>query len=138
MIQTERLKLRFVQATAGKLPSAFGNRRRNKRLSSNQCCYYVITLKGEYLDEQMKAGIRQLTESETLRLQRTDPKGKTREIDVRGFLKTIDFADNNIVIECKVSPSGTVRVDELLQLLHIEHRMLASPVKRTKVQWQWN
>jgi uncharacterized protein (DUF2344 family) len=98
---------------------------------------YIITLKPEYLDEQMKAAIKQLSASETLRLQRTDPKGKTREIDVRGFLKTIGFADNNIVIECKVSPSGTVRVDELLQLLHLEHRMLAVPVKRTKVQWHY-
>lgn len=99
---------------------------------------YTITLKPEYLDEEMSARIKQLSASETLRLQRTDAEGKTREIDVRQFLKTIGFADNNIVIECKVSPSGTVRVDELLQLLHLEHRMLALPVKRTKVQWQWN
>lgn len=99
---------------------------------------YIITLKPEYLDEEMAARIKQLSVSETLRLQRTDDKGNSREIDVRQFLKTIGFADNNIVIECKVSPSGTVRVDELLQLLHLEHRMLALPVKRTKVQWQWN
>jgi radical SAM-linked protein len=98
---------------------------------------YVITLKPECLGEQMSARIKQLSASETLRLQRMDPKGNTREIDVRGFLKTIGLADNNIVIECKVSPSGTVRVDELLQLLHIEHRMLAVPVKRTKIQWHY-
>ena len=81
--------------------------------------------------------IERLLERDSCNLQRRiDAKGaKFKNVDVRRFLKSIEIGDMEIVVECKISPEGTIRVDEILELLELNTESLTGPIKRTNVKW---
>ncbi len=106
---------------------------------------YVLKVRKEYLNEELKATIESLMASESLNIQRQtgarDSRLKTQDsrvknVDVRGFLKSIELGRNSIIVECEISPAGSIRVDEIVKLLNLDVEQLASPIKRTRVQWQ--
>ncbi|UCC23674.1 MAG: DUF2344 domain-containing protein [Planctomycetota bacterium] len=98
---------------------------------------YMLTIREECLDERLRTKIAELLASERLVIQRRiDGKGNIRDIDVRPFVKSAELADINIMIECVVTPAGSIRVDEILNLLGLDATELAAPIRRTKVQWQ--
>ncbi len=106
---------------------------------------YVLTVRKEYLNEELKATIKRLLASESINLQRQinkresrieDRESRIKNIDVRGFLKSIELDGNSIIVECKISSAGSIRVDEILKLLQLDVEKLASPIERTSVQWQ--
>lgn len=98
---------------------------------------YVLVAQQKYLDEKLKARIKRLLASESLNIERRiNAKGDVREVDVRGFLKSIKLDNGNIIVECIIDPAGSIRVDEILRLLELDTEMLAAPVRRTIVQWQ--
>ncbi|MGB2809613.1 MAG: TIGR03936 family radical SAM-associated protein [Sedimentisphaerales bacterium] len=101
---------------------------------------YIFSVPPEYINEKLKTVIERLIASESLNLQRRgDAKqSKFKNVDVRPFLKSIETGDKAIVVECKISSAGTVRVDEILKLLELDAEMLTAPVRRTNVQWQVN
>lgn len=88
-------------------------------------------------DEKLKARIKSLLASESLNLQRrVDAKASFRDVDVRPFLESIEFNGSDVIIECKISKAGSIRVDEILRLLNLDLGQLAAPVKRTGVRWK--
>ena len=106
---------------------------------------YVLAVRKEYLNEKLKAAIERVLASKSLSLERRikaqDARHKTQDpglknVDVRGFLKSIELDPNGIIVECKISSAGSIRVDEILKLLRLDVEKLASPIRRTKVQWQ--
>ena len=106
---------------------------------------YVLTLGQEHLNEKLKARIKSLLASATLVLERRidikDQRPKTqdsrlRSVDVRPFLKSIEPDDRTIVVECKISSAGSIRIDEILKLLELDVEKLVAPIRRTSVQWQ--
>jgi len=106
---------------------------------------YVLMVRKEYLNEELKAAIERLLASESINLQRQigarDSRRKTQDsrlknIDVRGFLKSIELVGNSIIVECKINSAGSIRVEEILRLLELDVEKLASPIRRTSVQWQ--
>ena len=108
---------------------------------------YVLVMRQKYPDENLKTRIERLLASESLNVQRqTDVKdsklktqnSKLKNVDVRPFLKSIEFDDVRIVIECKISSAGSIRPCEILKLLELDAEKLASPIRRTNVQWQNN
>ncbi|MHC4541611.1 MAG: TIGR03936 family radical SAM-associated protein [Planctomycetota bacterium] len=101
---------------------------------------YVVPVQPEYFNDELRATVERVLASESLPLRRPIDKNglKFKNVDVRGFLKSIKTADGRIIAECEIRPDGSVRVDELLKLLGLDERMLASPVRRTNVQWQSN
>ncbi len=101
---------------------------------------YIFSVPPEYINEKLKVVIERLLESENLNLQRrVDAKqSKFKNVDVRPFLKSIEMADKAIVVECKISSAGTVRVDEILKLLELGPDELIAPIRRTNVKWKVN
>ena len=108
---------------------------------------YVLTVRPEYLSENLKAEIKRVLASENLNLQRRidikDPKPRTQDsrlktVDVRRFLKSIELDGRSIIIECKISSSGSIRIEEILRLLELDADKLAAPIRRTNVQWRSN
>ena len=106
---------------------------------------YVLKVKPEYLDDKLKTRIIHLLANETLNIQRRITAGKSKienqtlkikSVDVRGFLKSILLKDRCIVVECKISSAGSIRVEEILNLLELGMEKLAAPIRRTCVQWQ--
>ncbi|MHC4575010.1 MAG: TIGR03936 family radical SAM-associated protein [Planctomycetota bacterium] len=98
---------------------------------------YRLKVRPQYLNDCLKAAALRLLAAKTLNLDRlTDAKGTTRTINVRPFLKSINFQDDDIVVQCSVGPAGSVRVEEILSLLQLDNRKLAAPPTRTNVDWQ--
>ena len=108
---------------------------------------YVLAVRKEYLDEKLEATIKHLLASESISVQRRIDKKKLRignrksrikNLDVRDFLKSIKLDDQGIIVECKISSAGSIRVEEILTLLQLDEGKLAAPIRRTNVQWQSN
>jgi hypothetical protein len=108
---------------------------------------YVLAVRREYLNEQLKATIKRLLASDSIKIQRQTTKTKSRisnreskvkNIDVRGFFESIELAPEGIIVECKVTPAGSIRVEEILKLLDLDDEKLALPVRRASVQWKNN
>ncbi len=108
---------------------------------------YMLTVRKEYLNEKLKETIKRLLASESLGIQRRIIKKKSRigtreskikNIDVRGFLESIELDPDGIIVKCKITPAGSIRVEEILDLLDLDVEKLALPVRRTSVQWKCN
>jgi radical SAM-linked protein len=99
---------------------------------------YVLPVRPERLDETLGATVGQLMARESLVFQRKmDDNGlRVKTVDVRGFLRSIEFDDRSIIVECAIGPAGSIRVDEILELLGLNESKLSGPVRRMKVQWQ--
>jgi len=98
---------------------------------------YILPVRREYLNDKLKTTIKRLLASESLNLQRRiDAKNsKFKNLDVRPFLKSIELDDKGIVVECRISSAGTIRVDEILKLLELDAEKLTAPIRRTNVKW---
>jgi radical SAM-linked protein len=68
--------------------------------------------------------------------RRTGEDSRTKPVDVRPFLETIKAEQGQIAVDCKISQAGTIRVDEILGLLHLKTADLTGPVRRTNVEWK--
>jgi len=108
---------------------------------------YVLAVRKEYVNEQLKATIKRLLASESLGIRRRIAKKKSRavrrestikNIDVRGFLESIELDPGGIIVKCKITPAGSIRLEEILRLLELDVEKLALPVRRTSVQWKCN
>jgi len=118
---------------------------------------YVLLVRQEYLNDQLRARIERLSASESLVVERrkslkhcrsslvarrsiheSRDTGDERRVDVRPFLESIELDDRGVVIKCKITSAGSIRVDEILKLLEIDVEKLTAPIKRTNVQLQSN
>lgn len=108
---------------------------------------YVLAVRREYLNEELKAKIKRLLASDSIKIQRQTAKTKSRirnreskvkNIDVRGFFESIELGPDGIIVECKVTPAGSIRVEEILKLLDLDDEKLALPIRRASVQWNSN
>ena len=72
-------------------------------------------------------------------VERFGGEGKgVRRIDVSMYIESVECEQNVLTVKCAVTPKGSVRVDEILQLVGIEFRDLCVPVKRRSVHWAMN
>jgi hypothetical protein len=98
---------------------------------------YVFAVRPEYLNDELKTTINRLLQTENLNLdRRIDDIGNIRNVDVRPFLGGIEIDDNCIKVDCRITQSGSIRVDEMLTLLNLDIDKLASPIRRTNIQWR--
>jgi radical SAM-linked protein len=105
---------------------------------------YVLPVRQEYVNEKLKARIERVLGSRSLNVQRSvDRKNlkfeirnsKFRNVDVRGFLESVELEERGIVVECKISSAGSIRVEEILKLLELNVEKLTAPIRRTNVQF---
>lgn len=98
---------------------------------------YVFAVRQEYIDRKLKERIQNLPACESLVVERPADKlrSKYKKVDVRGFLNSIELDGADIIAECGISPAGSIRVQEVLELLELDETKLASPVRRTNVRW---
>jgi len=107
----------------------------------------VLAVRKEYLNEELKATIKRLLASDSIKIQRQTVKtksgirnreSKVKNIDVRGFFESIELGPDGIIVECKITPAGSIRIEEILKLLDLDDEKLALPVRRASVQWKSN
>lgn len=64
-------------------------------------------------------------------------KDVIKPLDIAPWLQQVELENQNtITVRCRVSPEGTVRVDELMQWLRLRPEHLAQPVKRIEIDWR--
>ena len=99
---------------------------------------YIFSVRPEFLDDELKNRINDLMASESLFVRRPIDKTKSnfKDMDVKCFISSMELEGADIVVECGVSAAGSIRVQEVLELLELDETKLASPTKRTKVQWR--
>ncbi|MHC4264860.1 MAG: TIGR03936 family radical SAM-associated protein [Planctomycetota bacterium] len=102
--------------------------------------FYLIRIGKQYFTDSFRSGIKILLESEHLPFRRYINKKyhKYKDLDLRPFLESIDlnvndFLDINIV--CRITPEGSIRVDEIMNLLNIDMENLVAPICRTNIKW---
>jgi len=99
---------------------------------------YEIPITQKESNEQMKERISRLLTNDSLKLQRrSDAHGRTKTVDVREYLESIEVIDRKVIVNARFSPQGSIRVDEILNLLKINVADLDGPVIRTKVLWNF-
>jgi hypothetical protein len=59
-------------------------------------------------------------------------------VDVRPFLKSIELDDKNILVQCKISAAGSIRIEEILKLLELTIENLTAPIRRESVHYRTN
>jgi len=83
----------------------------------------------EHLQDRLAAG-------EAIPVQRAAPNGKgPSSRDAGRFLMEATWEIDYVRLRCRIGPQGTVRVDEMFQLLELTPADLAGPVVRTRVEW---
>jgi hypothetical protein len=99
---------------------------------------YVLILHEEYLNEELRARIDRLLASESLNVRRRTGarNSKSKNVDVRPFLTSLELNGRGIIVECRISPAGSIRIDEILNLLGLDESKLAAPIRRTNVKWK--
>jgi radical SAM-linked protein len=96
--------------------------------------YLIKTKKSE--EEQFKNMIDELLARENITIERHgEDISKFKEINVRPFLKSIDTQGEEIIVNCAINSSGTIRVNEILDLLKIKIEDLERPVMRKSVKY---
>ncbi len=86
--------------------------------------------------DQLRERIASIMTSDTCLVERSVPESpRTRPIDVRPFLAEMRLEGTNLVVRHKISPAGSIRLEEILQLFGLQTQDLAGPVRRTNVTW---
>jgi radical SAM-linked protein len=100
---------------------------------------YRFLLKADLVsDELMRMKTQTLLACESLVVDRRDGDEGTasRRVDVRPFLESIEVADHEITVHCRIFQTGSVRVGEILELLELTKELLACPIRRTAIRWR--
>jgi len=97
---------------------------------------YEFSVSPRHCGEQLKERVCQLLASDSLKLQRRlDAQGRTKTVDVRGYLESIEVQGQKVIVKSAFGPQGSIRIEEILSLLQLDAGALAGPVTRTKVLW---
>lgn len=101
---------------------------------------YVISLGPAISRDRTRQAVERLREhvarSEPIPVLRSTPgKGRPRERDVAPFLASVTYTPDHIEMTYRIRPEGTVRLDEIFDLLELTPADLSGPAVRTRVQW---
>ena len=97
---------------------------------------YIMSVRGQYIDDKIRRQIEVILAGDKVMVdRRTGEDSRTRPVDIRPFLESIKAEQDRVAVDCKISPAGTIRVDEILKLLGLAVEDLAGPVIRTTVQY---
>jgi len=65
-------------------------------------------------------------------------KHKTKQLDIRSYIKAIIQTSEGIVVTCQIREDGAIRVEEILEALGLTPEDLASPIQRKRLLWRLN
>ena len=104
---------------------------------------YVFPVTGDGTNERIKKSVNslidRLTEKEAIVMQRFSGRNRSpRPKDVSHYIDRIEYQNNSVYVTCRIDATGSIRIDEILELLEIATEQLSGPVKRQSVQWRDN
>jgi len=102
---------------------------------------YVLPLRVEQagLEERVKRRMTEVMASDRCVVERVSAEGRAaKSVDVRPFLDALRWEEGNLIVQQRTGPAGSIRVEEIRQLLGLHPQDLAGPVRRTRVIWETN
>jgi radical SAM-linked protein len=141
--RTER-EAALTQALAAQLPAGMEVLEVNLAAAQAsfrpQAAEYVLPVRVAQepdLAERLRSRMAAVMESESCLVARASGEGTAaRSIDVRPFLCAMRLEDGNVVVQHRTDGTGSIRVEEIMQLLGLRTQDLAGPVRRTHVVWE--
>ena len=78
-----------------------------------------------------------LKAKEPIIVQRQGGKRSNRPVEkeIGRYIDSIECDGDELQIKCRIEPDGTIRVDELMEILGIERGDLTGPVERRSFEW---
>jgi radical SAM-linked protein len=101
---------------------------------------YVLSLRDECFTENVRQKVIHAAQAAEkggpLPMRRVNPAKKIdKEFDAAGYISSIEAGSGEIVFHCVVTQSGSLRVEEMMELAGLKPQELAEPVLRRSVQW---
>ncbi|MBN1123561.1 MAG: DUF2344 domain-containing protein [Sedimentisphaerales bacterium] len=100
---------------------------------------YVISLDSRKAFHRTQCSIqkldKKLQDNEPIFIMRQRKNGQQQSRNMARFLKSVTWRNEQVVAQCRISPEGTIRLDELLNLLKLTPTDLACPILRKRVEW---
>jgi radical SAM-linked protein len=98
----------------------------------------VSDLSADFSIQEAMSRLREdLAEHRPVEVQRsTGGSGPTRILDVGPYLSTIEQGSDWVSCRCRITPQGSVRIEELLGVLKIDPARVLEPVRRESVEWE--
>lgn len=99
---------------------------------------YSLPVLPEYSGEELKKKIIELLAAENVIVGRRVGKKSSgsRNVDVRGFVKSVELSDGCLSVDCEISPTGSIRMEEILDVLGLSFEKLGGPIRRKAVEWR--
>jgi hypothetical protein len=92
----------------------------------------VLKTKAEEIKGKIGSG-------EELFVTRTGGKRKMpKQIDVLPYIDSVDYEGPELCVWCNITGGGTVRLEELVEVLQIDEPKLIAPITRKQVLWKIN
>ena len=132
---TEDMKNRLQN----ELPEGFGiialNISQSTKIPQAVAVKYEFNLKDDSFGQQIESAVSEVLDSESVFLPRRSKKGRTKDVDVRGYINSAVRNQGQITVDCKITAAGTIRINELQQIFHLSSDRLDGVVKRKEVLW---
>jgi len=97
---------------------------------------YRLDLAGESRPELAEA-VRGITHADRLEVQRVAKKGsRCRTIDLRAWIARVDLCADVLTMILRISPEGSARPAEVLELLGLDATEALARLRRVAVQWE--
>jgi radical SAM-linked protein len=107
-----------------------------KSFQAKGATYFLPVRPTEQLRNAVDLFLARLAAMERVTVQRkVDERGNKKVVEITEYIKSIEIKDDGVSIECRISPAGSIRIDEIMSLLQIDISMLTGVVARTSVQW---
>ncbi len=98
---------------------------------------YEVPLGMSMEKQEIERTIEEVIGSEELLVERTiNAKGEKRRIDVRDFIISMEGKGDSVMVKTKMTPTGTIRVDEICSVLGLEMLEGGGSVTRSEIYWE--
>ena len=115
------------------------------RMTSSRCSLqpysarWTLPFDASKQNDTFRETVCRLLASDTIFVVRSQPSKsqKTKRKNIRQYLSSIETTPESIQVAYRITPEGSVRLDEVLTLLGVTPTDLEGPIRRSHIQWHF-
>jgi len=112
-----------------------------RKYAAKQAEYLFVRSQSVLIDEwtgRIDRCTQTLACGKSIPILRTNPKRKSKTLDLRDFIEEVTGNQNELHLQCRVGPDGSARLNELAEWIGVGPDDLAVPPCRRSVVWIQN
>ena len=100
---------------------------------------WTIPFDASKQNDTLRETVCRLLASDTIFVERSQPSKsqKIKRKNIRQYLSSIETTPESIQVAYRMTPQGSVRLDEVLTLLGLDPADLEGPIRRSHIQWHF-